>query len=179
MEIRTREQIELHMIMFHVVVAADRSTRIDKVVVKSLPAKNYYGEGEFWMWAMDVKVNDKLENEVSIADMGIDQTPQYNLHATFTTRTEAINYEHTVGIDYDGEDKTVLEFGDDIYTFDDSVDPAELIPFDFDLGEMSPELKEMCIDWSTAMSDESEEVNHDAEVSSKDCAYEHAMKMID
>ena len=178
MEITNRDQIEKYMITYHVVVNADRSTQIDKVVILTLPMKKYYGEGEFWMWAMDVRINDKQDREVSITDMGIEQTPRYNLHATFTTRTEACRYERTVGIDYDGEDKSVLDFGGDIYIFDESVSPNELIPFDFDLGKMSPELQEMCAEWSTALSDESEEVNHDAEVLCEDSAYDRAMKGI-
>lgn len=183
MEIKTRDQIELNMFLYRVVVAADRESWIEETIVKSLPTKKEYGDGEFFMWAMDVKIDGIHNQEQSITDMGIDQTPQYNLHATFTTRTEAINYQHTIEINYEGEDKKFLEFGDDLYKVDESVDPNELIPFDFNTGEMSLDLKEMCVSWSTAMSDEAEEVNHDAEVydkaSTDNKAYEDAMKFID
>ena len=181
MEIITRDQLELHMVMYCVRVAVDRQSYIEELVVKSAPRKKEYGDHGFFMWEIDVKNERGGVRTISVTDMGIEQIPQYNLHATFTTRTEAINYEHTVRIDYDGEDKNILEFGDEIYKLDEDIDPNEMIPFDFE--EMSPELEEMCSSWAVAIGMEKEENLQDAseyvEEAKEESAYDRAMKLID
>lgn len=180
MEITTKDQIKEGMKLYCARVAPDRSAHIETLVVVSEPYKHHYCDNEFFMWAIDIDRDGKVE-QISITDAGIEQNPQYNLHATFTTLTEAIDYKNNVGIDYDRLDDT-FEFGGDIYTLDDSVDPNEMVPFTFD--DCVVALSEMNLSWVECVEDAREENLADADAYSKELAnetesaYDRAMKIV-
>lgn len=178
MQINTRDLILEGMIMYRVQVSAAREPSIEKLVARGIPHKHHYSDNEFFMWALDVKNGEKMET-ISLTDMGIDQIPQYNLHATFSTFEEASRYEDSVRIDYESLDENTIEFGGDVYVLDDSIDPNEMVPFTFD--DCVAALAEMNLDWVMEVSDADEDNLADTEVYSKmesESSYERAMKGI-
>lgn len=181
MEITTRDQLKKGMTAYCVRVSAARETKIEAIAVLSDPYKYEYGDGEMFMWVVDTNDHDRT----SITDMGIDQIPQYNHHRTFTSLAEAEGYEGSVRIDYASLDEKNIEFGGEIYNLDDTVDPKELIPFDFDMpSAIAAELDEMNLDWVMAQDDATEEILRAADEYCKQAdkttsAYDHAMKIID
>ena len=181
MQITTRDQIQKDMIMYRVCVDSARETSIEKIVARSLPYKRHYGGNEFFMWAIDIDGPDTI----SVVDMGIDQIPQYNLHATFSTLEEANSYEDHVRIDYESLDENTIEFGGDVYVLDEKVDPNEVVPFTFD--DCVVALTEMDLDWVAAVDEDDTtgellsdyaEYEKTQEQDQTESAYERAMKGI-
>ncbi len=183
MEITTREQVKEGMTLFVVRVDSSRQTKIETIDVQSDPYKVNYGDGEFFMWAVEgcSSFPGPDKEIMSTADMGIDQIPQYNLHRTFTTEAEALAYEQEAGIDYATLDDNNIEFGGEIYNINDNdIDPNEMVPFTFD--DCVAALTEMDLDWVMEVSDADENLE-DAEIYNKieaetETAYERAMKGI-
>lgn len=182
MKIITREQIKKGMTLFVVRVDSSRETNIEKIEVLSDPHKVEYGDGEFFMWAIEGRSSFPGPDSVvmSTVDMGVDQVPQYNFHQAFSTEDEATNYAQEVGIDYAALDDNNIEFGGEIYNIgDNDIDPNEMIPFTFD--DCVAALNEMDLDWVMEVSDAAEEILEDLDLYNRleeDSAYERAMKIV-